>query len=1319
MADLGESARRAVGRLLAGKGGPPPMPGTPSAATAVEALVEIERNAGSILLASPALAGRAELAGVSAGSAATALGLALSGQRAALFLDPAELATAAATLADAARRRVPLVAHLVGGGVDDAWSAVAAGAAVWTPLSVAEAADLALVARRHAETALAPTVVALLGRLPGALEETFRIDAASIQRRLGSPADDVHAAGPAEVELFGDHRRRTPRWHDAGARRRLGAAAGVLEPAARAAELALFEPIANARAEASTGEITRATGRNLPSVGGRRLHRAQLALVVAGADAETATAVADALRAEKLDIGVVSLHRLAPFPALELAERIAGCRRVAVLERAASDAGAAGCYDRIVAALADNGQRPTLSRLLVAGRRQPLAADALADALRDLAAGERSVVVAGLPAAQAQDPLPKRAAYADSLGREAPLLSQLAPRRQGTRRDPRPTGAVTVAIDATAAGAGLAAATARLLHAALGGQVRAALGAEPVAAGAAAWELVTWAREGLLDPGATPPIDLLVLPEAARSPLPALPGGAALLTPSAPEVLPEALVRQLARGEVARLELAAASAEPPAIARERLLGAIVATVASRAGVEITGRKLRGARSPRLVALDAVERESRLAALEQGASGVRTAAEEISVEPRLDDRPLGARVSALPPAGSGALDDATRFWDVAGLPVREGLAATLRPDPIFAVGATPPRSAPLAARPARLPRFEPARCTGCGDCWRVCPHGAIEVRVVAPAALLERGFVAATERGADAESLRRFASKLAGRWAGGLAQAPGLAGPAFSQAAESVLREAKLEGEKLDAALAAAAALAEPFASAPVAAPAPQRDGAEILALAIDPDLCTGCALCVGICEPEALVDEPASLASLAAARASASAVAEMPATAEATIARLAGDQRVGPLAAALLDASAAACIGGLDDAEPGSGPRLASRQALALLARAFAASRGAVVERIRDLRDRLAREVHGHLAGALPDRDLDALARGLEASEEADTDLAALAGRVTEAVEGGRVDVRALRRRVELARALADLEARVAGEATVPGRAPLSLVVGPGPALDWARGPLDNPFDLPVVVADRSPLALARGIARAEVERAIAEASVLRRARLELERPGEARAGVETLPAWSDLDDAERSLATPVVALLDERAGAEELGVALETLAGALPMVVATLAAPPSVERPTAWAALAYAAQEGVVAHATVAHGDALAAAAATIAEARRGALLRLLAPSPQLDGLETKDVLEIARGAVEARGFPLGRRVAATPAPTALRVDPEADAAERERRHQAELAAAEAKHAAELTQVESEVKSRLAAATRDRLLELASRRRTSRAQEA
>jgi hypothetical protein len=272
-------------------------------------------------------------------------------------------------------------------------------------------------------------------------------------------------------------------------------------------------------------------------------------------------------------------------------------------------------------------------------------------------------------------------------------------------------------------------------------------------------------------------------------------------------------------------------------------------------------------------------------------------------------------------------------------------------------------------------------------------------------------------------------------------------------------------------------------------------------------------------------------------------------------------------------------------------------------------------------------------------------------------------------------------------------------------------VVGGGAALAWARRFPDNPFAVPTTVAAEAPLALAHGLAAAAAERALGEARLLRRARLELERPAEARAAAETLASltWNDLEPGERARATPVVVVIDEAAPAPELERAWALLGGELPVAVVTVVGRPGA--PSAWAALAYAATGGVIAHATIAAAAPLDAGALGFAAGDGAALLRVLAPA-RAAGDGVLKSWSRARGAVEAREFPLGCRVAAVhPAPTAPRADVVAEAAASERRHAAELALLAARHAAELAGLEAELRGRLAERARARLAELAARR--------
>lgn len=234
----------------------------------------------------------------------------------------------------------------------------------------------------------------------------------------------------------------------------------------------------------------------------------------------------------------------------------------------------------------------------------------------------------------------------------------------------------------------------------------------------------------------------------------------------------------------------------------------------------------------------------------------------------------------------------------------------------------------------------------------------------------------------------------------------------------------------------------------------------------------------------------------------------------------------------------------------------------------------------------------------------------------------------------------------------------------------------------------------------------------------MAAARVVRLARLELDRPQEAVHAAERLAllAWSDLEEGERSAAAPLVVLVDENAGGAEIGEGFALLAAPLPVAVVTLAAAPAAGPRSPWWALAVAADEGIVAHASIA-GDVASGGSAPLAEAitafaggSRGALLRVLAPSAMKTETQSDSVLDRARRAVEAREFPLGCRIAAVPSTSCSSADPFALRSARAVEHEAELAALEERHRRELAALEADLRLRLAERVRSRLLDLAAR---------
>ena len=284
-----------VGRLFSGSASRLPVePGSPFVGTGLSALATLAGRNGARPVVGEALAGDPALAGALTGGLPTALGLALGGERVMLFLADHELAGAPAVAREAVRRRAPLVICVASDTLAGAATAAAAGMAVLLPGSVGEAVDHALAAALAAESALVPVVVALdRATIAGAVEECAVPESALLARLLGHPADSVHSAGSAEHDLFGEHRRRIPRWHDAARALRLGGDLGVSGAAAGlAGEQLFFSRDLAQRLDGALAAVAAATGRPLPAIAGGRLHKADLGIVACGGAATTAAALA-------------------------------------------------------------------------------------------------------------------------------------------------------------------------------------------------------------------------------------------------------------------------------------------------------------------------------------------------------------------------------------------------------------------------------------------------------------------------------------------------------------------------------------------------------------------------------------------------------------------------------------------------------------------------------------------------------------------------------------------------------------------------------------------------------------------------------------------------------------------------------------------------------------------------------------------------------------------------------------------------------------------------------------------------------------------
>ena len=201
---------------------------------------------------------------------------------------------------------------------------------------VQEVADLNLIGHRVAELALNPGIVAQDGFLTShVIESAFLPERELVQEYLGDPADRIESPTPAQRLVFGKERRRIPEMFDLDYPAMLGVvqnqdsyAQGV------AAQRPFYFDHLVELTERAMDEFAALTGRRYQRAVGHLLDDAEWVIAGQGSVVANAEAVCEHLRAtRKLKVGVLNLTMFRPFPSDKVAELLRGKKAVTVLER--------------------------------------------------------------------------------------------------------------------------------------------------------------------------------------------------------------------------------------------------------------------------------------------------------------------------------------------------------------------------------------------------------------------------------------------------------------------------------------------------------------------------------------------------------------------------------------------------------------------------------------------------------------------------------------------------------------------------------------------------------------------------------------------------------------------------------------------------------------------------------------------------------------------------------------------------------------------------------------------------------------------------
>jgi len=280
-------------------------------------------------------------------AAGVTAGLSMTGIRAVNFTSSQGLAFMHESLYAAVGKRLPYVLNLgcraitktslnVHCAHDDYHCADDTGFIQVFAKNAQEAADLNMIARKTAELALTPAIVAQDGFLTTHLIEPMLVPERELVAEFLGDADDIiDTPTPAQKLLYGPKRRRVPMNWDVDNPMQTGVVQNqdAYMQAVAAQRPYFFEHIPSLF-EQSAREFQALTGRQYNRIDTYRCDDADYLILGQGSMTVQAAAVADWLREQrKIKVGVVNITMYRPFPGELLGHVLKGKRGVAVLER--------------------------------------------------------------------------------------------------------------------------------------------------------------------------------------------------------------------------------------------------------------------------------------------------------------------------------------------------------------------------------------------------------------------------------------------------------------------------------------------------------------------------------------------------------------------------------------------------------------------------------------------------------------------------------------------------------------------------------------------------------------------------------------------------------------------------------------------------------------------------------------------------------------------------------------------------------------------------------------------------------------------------